>query len=78
MTKDQEVAILQDIATLAGSVASATGQIADLENASKAVSAAIADLLPQKEDGTSWTDVELHAAAMAAMVPFDNVLKRDG
>jgi hypothetical protein len=77
MTKDQEVAILRNIASLAGSVAAASGQVGDLEAASKAVSAAIADMLPEKADGSVFSDSELHAAAMAAMIPFDNVLNRD-
>lgn len=70
--------ILQAIRAAAEKVALLQPDIVNVQQATQRLIAAVKDVLPEKADGTAFTDEELHAMAEAATAPFDNVLNRDG
>jgi len=52
------------------------GAFGDLKDDINALRAKLDAKLPKKEDGSAWTDADIHDAATSARVGFDNVLAR--
>lgn len=75
MTKEQLAAIATSVAGLAHALD--TAQVADFQADIDDLKANIAAKLPAKDDGTPFSDDELHQAYLNARAPFEAVLERD-
>lgn len=72
------IEILQDISGVAAKLAALQPDVVDVEQTTKALVAVVKAGLPQKDDGTAYTDDELHAAALKIEATADEILARDG
>jgi hypothetical protein len=70
--------ILQQIAGVATAVAALNPDVVNVEATTKALVAVIAAGLPAKDDGSAYTDEELHAAAAKVEATADEIINRDG
>lgn len=78
MTLAQEIAIARKGAEFAAALVETSNGVTTVEQAYAEVVAVMNKTLPVKADGSAFTDAELHAQAVAAEVPFQNVIDRDG
>lgn len=74
MTKEQLGRVILSVTGLAHQLDAMN--VTPFKDAMKRLTAALQPLLPEKADGTAYTDEELHAAAEEARKPFQEVLDR--
>lgn len=72
------LAILQQINGIVQNLVALKPDATDVQQQTAALVAVIKAGLPEKADGTAYTDDELHAAALKVEATADEIINRDG
>lgn len=72
------IKITNSIASAAMTLHHGSDGLISFDEAVKAITAAAKPVLPKKDDGTAFTDAEIHEAATAARAPWERVLLKLG